>query len=214
MSSCPRLFLKRLFPKRLSSNNAGFTLIEILFVLAILGFLFVTAYPAFMKSTSSLRLEMAARQMQSSLRAARTYAIRHSANVAVKFRAEPDGTFTYALYRDGDGDGVRTDDIKKGTDPEVWAPRRINYLNEDIRVAIPPGRPPRHPGNPRRRLDRTEDPIRFNRSDMASFNPIGRVTPGSIYLSDAYRHLMAVRTYHLSGKVSVLTYNEREETWR
>lgn len=212
MNSFPSII--RASRRRVNRKLSGFTLIEILLVLAILGFLFMAAYPAFIKSTSSLRLELAARQMQGALRAARSYAIRHSANVAVKFRYKADGAFTYALYRDGDGDGVHTNDILRGTDPEIWAPRPINYLSEDIRVAIPPGRPPRHPGNPRRRLDRTDDPIRFNASDMASFSPIGRVTPGSIYLSDAYRHLKAVRTYHLSGKVSVLTYNEREETWR
>lgn len=194
-------------------NPAGYTLIDVLIVLAILGLVAMVAYPPFVRTTSALRLELAAQQMAGALRAARTYAVRHSANVAVKFRTEPDATVTYALYRDGDGDGVLNRDIEAGDDPEVWAPRRLNYLNEDIRFGIPDGRPPRHPGNPSRRLDRLDDPIKFNSSDLASFSPIGRVTPGSIYLTDNYRHLMAVRTYHLTGKVTILTYDAETETW-
>ena len=194
-------------------SDLGFTLIDLLIILAILGLVFSLGYPPFMRTTSALRLEMAAQQVAGALHAARTYAIRHSADVAVKFRTGDDGTVTYALYRDGDGDGVRSRDIERGKDPVVWADRRLNYLNEDIRVGIPPGKPPRHPGSPSRRLDRLDDPIRFNRSDLASFSPLGRATPGTIYLTDNYRHLMAVRTYHLTGKIKVLTYDAESETW-
>lgn len=194
-------------------RTSGFTLIDVLIVLAILGFAVLAVYPSFARSTSALRLELAARQVAGALHAARTYAIGRSANVAVKFRTAEDGTVTYALYRDGDGDGVLTRDIEAGTDREVWAPRRLDYLNDDIRVGIPKGRPPRHPGNPTRRLDRLDDPIRFNRSDLASFSPIGRATPGTIYLTDDYSHLVAVRTYHLTGKITILTYDAATETW-
>ena len=194
-------------------STSGYTLIDILFVLAILGLVTVLALPSIFTMTGALRLEMAAHQMAGALRTARLHAIRRSANVAVKFRTEPDGTVTYALYRDGDGDGVRNRDIDDGTDPEVWAPRPLTCFNRDIRVGIPPGRPPRHPGNPSRRLDRLDDPIRFNRSDLASFSPRGKVTPGSIYLTNSYNHLVVVRTYHLSGKVTILAYDNESETW-
>ena len=85
-------------------------------------------------------------------------------------------------------------------------------MSTDIRIGFPPGPPPRHPGVPSRRLDPT-DPIRFNRSDMASFGPLGTATPGSIYLTDSVRRLMAVRVYHLSGKVTILTYDPEREVW-
>lgn len=192
---------------------SGFTVIDILIVLAILGFAVVAVYPSFARSTSALRLDLAARQVAGALHAARSYAISRSANVAVKFYTDEDGTVTYALYRDGDGDGVLSRDIEDGKDPRVWAPRRLDYLNQDIRVGIPEGRPPRHPGNPRKRLDRLDDPIKFNRSDLASFSPIGRVTPGSIYLTDNHANLVVVRTYHLTGKITILNYDAKTETW-
>jgi len=193
---------------------AGYTLLDLLMVVAILGFVALVVYPPFIRTTSSLRLKMAAQQMAGAMRLARAYAIRHNANVAVKFRTEDDGTVTYALYRDGDGDGVRTSDLESGKDPEVWAPRRLHYFNGSVRVGIPPGRPPRHPGNPGRRLDGLDDPIKLNSSDLASFSPLGTATPGSIYLCDDYRHLVVVRTYHVSGKVTIASYDEMSETWR
>jgi len=194
-------------------RSAGFTLIDLLIVLAIAGFAVIAVYPSFARSTSVLRLELAARQVAGALHAARVYAITRSANVAVKFTTAEDGTVTYSLFRDGDGDGVLSRDIAAGKDPEVWRERRLDYLNQDIRVGIPAGRPPRHPGNPGRRLDGTDDPIKFNKSDLASFSPIGRATPGSIYLTDPYGHLVVVRTFHLTGKITILTYDARTETW-
>ncbi|HEX9735600.1 MAG TPA: GspH/FimT family pseudopilin [Thermoanaerobaculia bacterium] len=194
--------------------GAGYTLLDALMVVAILGFVAATIYPPFVQTTSSLRLKMAAQQIAGAMRLARAYAIRHSANVAVKFRVGDDGAVTYALYRDGDGDGVRSNDLESGKDPEVWPPRRLHYIGGSVRVGIPPGRPPRHPGNPDRRLDQLDDPIKFNSSDLASFSPLGTATPGSIYLSDAHRHLMAVRIYHVSGKVTILAYDETSETWQ
>lgn len=200
--------------RRIHPGGSGYTLLEILLVVAILGFVGLLVYPPFLRTTSSLRLQLAAQQMAGAMRLARAYAIRHNVNVAVKFRTEDDGTVTYALYRDDDGDGVRNDDLASGKDPEVWAPRRLQYFNGDVRVGIPPGRPPRHPGNPDRRLDRLDDPIKFNSSDLASFSPLGTATPGSIYLCDDYRHLVVVRTYHISGKVTILAYDEKTETWK
>ncbi len=106
-------------------KTSGYTLIELLTAVAILGLVVVFIAPPVFRTTGALRLELAAEQLAGVFRAARLYAIRHSANVAVKFSTEADGAVSYALYRDGDGDGVRTRDIEAGKDPVVWAPRRV-----------------------------------------------------------------------------------------
>ncbi len=191
----------------------GWTLIEILAVMAILAIVSALTVPALLDLAGNLRLRVAAQRVAGTLRAARSYAVRHNAKVAVKFHTEDDPT-TFALYRDGDRDGVRNTDILDGTDPEVWPRRRLNYLPGDVRIGFPPGRPPRHPGNPRRRMTRLDDPVRFNRSDLASFSPIGTATPGSIYLTDARHRLAAVRVNNVSGKVTVLVYDQEKDAWR
>ena len=68
--------------------------------------------------------------------------------------------------------------------------------------------------NPRRRLDRLDDPIRFNRSDIASFNQIGRSTPGSLYLTDGRYLLSVVRLFGRTGKVKVMRYDPETEVWQ
>ena len=148
------------------------------------------------------------------LRLTRSYAIRHSANVAVKFRTGQDGTVTFTLYRDGDGDGVLNRDIDTGVDPQVQPPRRLAHLGRGFGFGFPPGPPPMDPGSPRQSLDRLDDPIRFNQSDLASFGPLGTATPGSVYLTDGQRRLAAVRVTSRTGRVRVVRLRLQDEVWK
>ena len=78
---------------------------------------------------------------------------------------------------------------------------------------FPPGPAPRDPGNPSSRLDRLDDPIRFNRSDIASFDQLGTSTPGSLYLTDGRALLSVVRLFGRTGKVKILRYDSKTEKW-
>ena len=139
--------LRSLRPFRRS--DGGHTLIEILVVMAIVAIMAVMITPNFFEMAGKLRVSLAAQGMAGTLRSARLYAIRYSTNVAVKFHTEDD-PMTYAVYRDGDGDGVRNSDIKDGTDPVVWPRRSLCAMAGNIYFGFPPGQRPRHPGNPRR----------------------------------------------------------------
>ncbi len=194
--------------------QTGFSLVEALVLFAVAMTLATVGLPSLFEWTSGLRVDLAAGEMVGVMHQARGYAARYNVKVAVKFRTEPGGIVTHALYRDGDGDGVRTADINSGADPEVRPPRRLAYFSRRIRFGFPPGRAPRDPGNPRRRLDRLEDPIRFNRSDLASFGPRGTSTPGTVYLTDGRRHLSAVRVNNRAGRIRVLRYDVESEVWR
>jgi hypothetical protein len=194
--------------------EAGYQLIELLIALAISGTVLVAGIPPLMRLTAKLRVELAAAEVASTLRVARAFAIRHSANVGLKFRVRPDGSVVWALYRDADDDGVRTDDIDAGVDPEVLPEQRLAHFGRSVRFGFPPGRAPRDPSNPRRRLDRLDDPIRFNLSDIASFSHLGTSTPGSVYITDGQSYLSAARVFGITGKVTVLSYDVRTERWR
>jgi len=169
--------------------------------------------PPLLRSSGDLRLHLAAEEMVAVLRLARIYAVRHSANVAVKFSTAQDGEVTFALYRDGDGDGVLNRDIDTGVDPEVAPPQRLTQLGRGFGFGFPPGPAPRDPSSPQRRLDHLDDPIRFNDSDLASFSSLGTATSGSLYLTDGVKRLAAVRVFNRTGKVRVLTYDSEKEVW-
>jgi len=161
-----------------------------------------------------LKMDLATHELVGVLRLARSYAVRHSTKVGVKFRPGVDAGATFTLYRDGDGDGVLTADIDSGVDPQVKPPRQLAHFGSFARFGFPPGPPPRDPGDPGSRLDRLDDPIRFNRSDIASFNHLGGSTPGSLYLTDGRYLLSVVRVYGRTGKVKILRYDQETELWQ
>lgn len=194
-------------------NENGFSLAEIIVVLSILALFAAVGVPPLLDLSSDLRLHLAAQELGGTLRLARSEAARNGMNVAVKFRPVPSGGATYTLYRDGDGDGVLNRDIDTGVDPAFSRPRPLQYLGRQMRFGFPPGRKVRDPGSPRQWLS-VQDPIRFNSSDLASFGPLGTSTPGSVYLTDGKRRLMAVRLTSRTGKPRILVYDFEEEVWR
>lgn len=192
----------------------GFQLFELLIVLTILGLLATVGIPRVLDWTRGLKVDLAAHELVGVLRLARSYAVRHSAKVGLKFRPGDGSRVTYTLYRDGDGDGVRTVDIDSGVDPPIGLTRELAHFGGQVRFGFPPGPAPRDPGNSRRRLDRLDDPIRFNRSDIASFNHLGGSTPGSLYFTDGRYLLSVVRVYGRTGKVKIMRYEPEIEEWR
>lgn len=195
-------------------NQKGFQIVELVVSLAVMGLILALGAPPLLRTSADLRLHLAAQDLVGVLRLTRSYAIRYSANVAVKFHTAKDGTVTFALYRDGDGDGVLNRDITTGVDPQVKPPRRMSYLGRGFGFGFPPGPPPMDPSSPRQPMDRLDDPIRFNQSDLASFDPLGTATPGSLYLTDRQSRLTAVRVTSRTGRIRVLRYDPRARAWR
>ncbi len=194
-------------------SQAGFTLLELMVVSSLLLGLLVLGARPLLEATAALRLQLAAAELVGTLRAARGAAVRYSANVAVKFRTRGDGSVTFALYRDGDGDGVLNADIVRGVDPALAPQRPLAHFGRSAAFGFPPGPPPPDPGDPRRSLAGA-DPVRFNSSDLASFGPLGTSTPGSLYLTDGRRGLVAVRVFGRTGKVRVMVYDPERRAWR
>lgn len=193
------------------STPHGFTLLELLVVLAVFSIIMTLGVPAILDATAGLRVDLAATETATALRLARMTAIRSHTHVAVRF-GHQGNVVTWAVYGDGDGDGVRATDIQSGTDPELQAPMPLRRTGASVHLGFPPGPAPRDPAG-HGRLDRLDDPIRFNRSDMVSFNAVGASTPGSLYFTDGKRHLAVVRVFGRTGKVKVMAYDPETETW-
>jgi type II secretory pathway pseudopilin PulG len=196
------------------SIQRGFQIAELVVAVALLSLLLVLGMPALSRMSAGLRLSLAAAELQGVLHSTRSLAIKLGTEVAVKFYPRADGYATWAVYRDGDGDGVLNRDITSGVDPQVTPPRPLEQLGRRLRFGFPPGEPARDPGDSSQRLPVNGDPIKFNTSDLASFGPLGTSTPGSLYLTDSQSRLMAVRVYGRTGKVKVIAYDFDAEVWR
>lgn len=200
--------------RRYRSVEAGFTMVDLLVAIALLGLLVGIAWPRINIWFGAVRTRMAAGEVAGALAQARLDAIRHQAKVAVRFETLEDGTVVMTEYKDGDRDGVLSRDIRGGVDTQEKASRRLSALDGKIHFGFLYGEAPTEIGDPSRRIQRLMDPIRFNRSDMASFNPNGTATPGTVYLTDGHTSLVAVRVSSMSGLISIWTYDRKTELWR
>lgn len=200
-------------PSRPHRSRAGFTLLELLVTVSLAGVLLLATVPAILDASRQLRLTTAAHEAARVLHLARSHAVRHSAHVGVRFVGDPGGGVAWTLYRDGDGDGVLSRDVATGRDPQEGpGSRLLAHFGRGVRFGFPATRPLRDPAG--ERLDRFADPIRFNRSDIASFGPTGTATPGTLYLTAGRNTLACVRVTSQTGRIRVMARDPETGRWR
>ena len=204
--------MSRAVYRRHRRRRGGFNILELVFSMALAVGLLAIGIPPLIRISAQRRLELATAEVRGALYLARSLAVKYGVHAAVKFHTEGNEGLVYTLYRDGDGDGVMNADIRAGVDPRHGPTHRLSYAGPGVRFGFPPGRAPRDPGDPSQRLDRLDDPIRFNASDLASFDPWGGATPGTAYLTNG-RDLMALRLPGRSARVRTLFYDPLIERW-
>jgi type II secretion system GspH-like protein len=193
------------------SSPRGLTSVEIVVALALMGALMTATATGAFQLQSALAVRSAAAELSAAFLRARTYALTRGISVALKFRKDG-GRWEWALYRDGNGNGVRNAEIQSGVDRSLGL--AIVWPRTDVRPAILQGTPVPDPGSPGSSLDRLDDPIRFGSSDLCSFSPLGESTPGSVYLWDGRDRMAVVRIFGRSAKVRTLFHYRGERSWR
>lgn len=194
----------------MSRQQRGFTLIEVLIVIAIVGLIIAVTIPQFGRMRRRMALQAAASELRTQFHLARSRAIARNVYCGLKFLLLG-GEWHFAVYEDGDGDGVRNEDIKSGTDRLVARPRLVLPTSNlvtigllDIAIKDPDGD----------KLAPTKSPVVFNTSTICSFSPLGQSTPGTIYLTDRGMDLYAVRVFGTSAKIRVLRYWRDSGKWQ
>ncbi|MDQ5859269.1 MAG: hypothetical protein M3542_13460 [Acidobacteriota bacterium] len=193
------------------SSPRGLTSVEIVVALALMGALMTATATGAFQLQSALAVRSAAAELSAAFLRARAYALTRGISVALKFRKDG-GRWEWALYRDGNGNGVRNAEIQSGVDRSLGL--AIVWPRNDVRPAILQGTPVPDPGSPGSSLDRLDDPIRFGSSDLCSFSPLGESTPGSVYLWDGRDRMAVVRIFGRSAKVRTLFHYRGERSWR
>ncbi len=165
--------------------------------------------PAVFQLEQSVSIRSAAGEVGSAMLRARSVAITRGRYVGLKFRQSGD-RYEWTIYADGNRNGVRTADIARGVDRPIAG---FAWSRNDVMPGILRGVPVPDPGDPLAVLDRLDDPIRFNGSDICSFSPIGESTPGSVYLWDGRDRMAVVRVYGRSAKLRTLYHRRGERSW-
>lgn len=182
-----------------SRGRRGYSLIEVLVAISMLGIILAVTLPSFGEMNRRRELRAAAAELRSIFREVRSRAIASGRNAAVKFSLA-DGEWQYAIFVDGDGDGVRNDDIVSGKDPVAVPYRRVFGTQGKVRIGLP-AVPVRDPD--RGIVQPDESPVRFNRSTLCSFSPLGGGTSGSIYLTEGTRAAV-IRMYGPTSRLRLM----------
>jgi type II secretory pathway pseudopilin PulG len=180
-------------------NEHGHTLLEVVIVLALILLSASMLVPGLRAYSQEAQITGAAETFQGRFREAYSTAVRRNVATAIRFETGAGGT-SYSLYIDGNGNGVLSADIATGRDRRISGPIPLDAGLSGVRVGINPGVPAIPPDTGT--LD-SADPIRFGRSDMLSFSPMGTASPGTFYLAGDSAQA-AVRVTPGSARVRIL----------
>ena len=186
------------------------TVPEVATVLVLLTALVAVAAPAVGNLEAAVSTRSAAAEVGAAFLRARAYAVSTGRYVGLKFQKNGD-RYEWALYRDGNRNGIRTLEIASGVDRSLGV--SYPWSRNDVRPGILTGSRVPDPGSPGHYLDRLEDPIRFGNSDICSFSPVGESSPGSVYLWDRRDRMAVVRVFDRTAKIRALYYRRGQKGW-
>jgi prepilin-type N-terminal cleavage/methylation domain-containing protein len=190
-------------------TERGFTLPELLTTIAIIGMIVSISVPGFLNYQRRNAVRAAAKEIRSIFHMARSRAITRQAHAGLKFSVVA-GEWRYTICDDGDGDGLRNDDLANGVDRCADLPRPVLRESRFATIGLPSVPITDPDGDP---LPPTRSPVQFNSSTICSFSPLGQSTPGTIYLTNRDDDAYAVRVYGASARIRVLRYDPSRARW-
>ena len=194
------------------SREHGASLVELTVALALVALGAAVVLPAASRMRDAGRVEAGARYMATLLAARRGTAVAESRSVGLHF--EPDGEgWAWREASDGNGNGVRTAELRSGTDSYRTAAIRLEDRVGGVRVGLLPDRPVPEVPPGTGLLDPGGDPVRFGRSDIISFSPDGRASSGTLYVTDGRAGLCAVVLFGPTARTRVWRWRADLGNW-
>jgi Tfp pilus assembly protein FimT len=186
----------------------GAALLDVIVTCGLVAILASVAIPSLRASQDRDAALLAARHLASRLNLVRIEALRRNRLVALRF--DPEDIGRVAAYVDGDGDGVREQDVAAGIDAGIESATHVKHHFSTVafRVAADVPAPD---GNGMVVAD--SDTVRIGKSNFVSFSPSGSCTSGTIYLAGDAGTQVAVRIFGATGRIRVLRFDPGTASW-
>lgn len=191
-------------------GGSGFSLAELTTVLAIFACMAMLSIPTAAEISRQLTMRAACNEIATIFTRARAMAAFERRDVGIRWTSVG-GEVTFAVYQDMNGNGVLTEEIRKGIDVLVWGPVSMNRRYPGISFSFLPGFMVLDPnGDP---IGNLSDPVKFGRSDICTFTPLGNASPGSIYLSNGRNRQAIVRISPSSARIQIFEWETGRKAW-
>jgi hypothetical protein len=190
----------------LAAADRGATILDVTFALAIGTTITAVSVPVISGVVDDMRAAMAARYVAARIGTARLDAVRRSNSVALRFESA-DEDFVFAVFADGNDNGVRSADIRAGIDPALSSFERLRDTFPGVRFGLMPGIPDAD-GQPAT----GEDGVRIGSARLLSTSSDGSSTSGTLYIR-SQRQQYAVRILGATGRTRMLHYQPQTRTW-
>ena len=193
-------------------RQEGFSALEALVAVALLGVALSISVPALSALRENGRTAAGARVLATELNRMRWESVARKRGTGLFFERGSRG-WGWRVVEDGNGNGLRTAEVRRGVDPTVSGPHYLQDQVEDVRLGFPPGGPfPRIPPRTGNIVD-TDDPVQFGRSDIVAFSPLGRSSSGTVYVTDGRRGLFAIVLFGPATRARVWRYDSVGGKW-
>ena len=191
------------------TEKRGYSLLELMAVMALGVTMSAAALPEYLAAVDHVRASGAVHHLSGRLQRARMEAVVRSATVGLQFTRTSSG-YSYAMYLDGNRNGVLTRDIQRGVDGMIAAPERLPDQFAGVEFGAVPGLPPVDPGA----TPPGTDPIRLGSGNIASFSALGTSSSGTLYIRSRRDAQYAIRIFGETGKTRMLKFEARTGLWK
>jgi len=192
------------------TDARGYTLLETICAGALCTIIGALAVPLIGGTLDRERTIIGTQFVAGQLQRARLEALKRARMVAVHLAIVDDRT-SIQLFVDGDGDGVRQQDIDHGIDPPLAPQEFLDHHSRGVSLRI--NQPVADIGGDGD-LAAGEDPLRIGNTSLLAFSPLGSATSGTLYVAGHRGPQMAIRVFGGTGRVRVMTFDAQAWRWR
>jgi hypothetical protein len=189
------------------SGQKGLGVIELLFVLALGVTLAGIAMPLTSEAVEETRVAGAVRNFATKIGGMRIDALKRSTCIGMRFQRPTSDDYSFELYVDGNGNGVRSADISAGIDTRTGSTQRLSDQFPGVAFGLLPGIP-----DADSQSGTGTDGVRIGAARILTMSPDGSSSSGTLYIHGK-RSQYAIRVLGATGRTRVLYFHPGKRQW-